>query len=106
VASITLTVDCAAPPLLGTISGTVVSGAGDPLPGVSLVAAPTGLGASGATTSGALGEYSLTNIPVADGTGVLLLSGLPGGCSDPGPIPYSGLTTVTPLTLTVVIDCP
>jgi hypothetical protein len=105
-ATVTVPVDCTPPPLLGTINGSITNQLGAPLSGVSVQPTPTGFGPATATTSGAAGDWVLTSIPVSDGTGVLTLSTLPAGCVDPGPIPYSGLTTLAPLIITVVVSCP
>jgi hypothetical protein len=105
VATITIPVVCAPPPLLGTISGTIVDQLGSSLTGVSIRATPTGGGVVSGV-AGSAGDYSLTSVAVGDGTGTLALGPLPGSCVDPGAIPYSGLTTLTPLTINIVVNCP
>jgi hypothetical protein len=106
VATVTVPVDCAPPPLLGTITGSITNQLGTPLAGVTIQATPTGLSPTPTTLSGAAGDFSLVSIPVSDGTGVLILGALPGTCVDPGPIPYTGLTTGGPLTIGLVVNCP
>lgn len=106
VGTITISVDCVAPPLLGEINGAITNQLGAPLTALSVQAVPTGLGPSASTSTNAFGIFSLPSVPVSDGSGTLVLSSLSGTCIDPGPIPYTGLTTATPLTITIVVNCP
>lgn len=106
VGTISIPVDCVAPPLLGEINGTVTNQLGTPLSAVSIQAVPSGLGPSGSTSTNAFGIFSLPSVPVSDGSGSLVLGTLSGTCADPGAIPYAGLTTATPLTITIVVNCP
>lgn len=90
----------------GTINGTISSSQGGGLSGVSVSATPTGGAAVGPVFSSATGAYSLGGVPVAGGgTGNLALANLPANCTNPGAIPYSGLTDGGTIVVDVTVSC-
>src|SRR5262249_34585861 len=106
VASVTITVDCAPPPIFGSITGTVTNQLGDPLSGVSLAATPSGLPATSPVMTDPTGAYTLSNVPVSTGSGSLTLTNLPAGCTDPSPVTYSGLSNGNTITVAIQVSCP
>lgn len=105
-----VTVNCAVP--TGTIQGTVTRDFdGAALSNVSLLVDPAGLDATynrTAVTSGA-GAYTATGVSIADpppGSGTIsITAGLPGSCTNPGALPYSGLTSGGTLTQNIIVAC-
>lgn len=105
VTSVTLNVTCTPPILVGTIQGAVTASTGASTAGISVTATPTGLGSAPPVTTGSGGSYSVANVNVSDGTGIIALAGLPIGCADPGPIAYSGLTSGGSVTVDITLAC-
>ncbi len=103
-ATVNFTVQCAVP--AGTINGAISSSQGGGLSGVSVSATPTGGSAVGPVSTSGTGGYSLPNVPVGGaGTGSLSLGNLPGNCTNPGAIPYSGLSDGGSITVDVTVAC-
>jgi hypothetical protein len=96
------TVTCSVP--TGTISGTISSSLGGGIGGVSVTVTPTGSGALPAATTSAAGAYSVPNVPTVPNGGNVTLGNLPAGCTNPGPTPYTGLTTAG-LTVNITVTC-
>jgi hypothetical protein len=102
--TVNFTVTCTVPS--GTIGGTVSSSLGGGLNGVGVSATPTGGSLVGPAFTNASGVYSLASVPVGGaGTGNLSLTNLPGNCTNPGAIPYSGLTSGGTITVNVTVSC-
>jgi hypothetical protein len=102
--TVNFSVTCPVPS--GTISGTVSSNLGGGLSGVSVSATPTGGSPVGPVSTGTSGAYSLSGVPVGGaGTGNLALGNLPSNCTDPGAVPYSGLTNGGTITVDVTVSC-
>jgi hypothetical protein len=102
--TVNFTVQCSVPS--GTINGTISSSQGGGLNNVSVSATPTGGSQTGSVNTNTSGFYSLTGVPVgAAGTGDLTLGNLPSNCTNPGPIPYSGLTDGGTITQDVTVAC-
>jgi hypothetical protein len=102
--TVNFTVVCTVPS--GTISGTISSSQGGGLNNVSVSATPTGGSAVGPVSTSAAGAYSLAGVPVGGaGTGNLSLANLPANCTNPGAIPYSGLTDGGTITVDVTVPC-
>jgi hypothetical protein len=101
-ATANFSVTCQVP--TGTISGTVSSSLGGGIPGVSVTVTPTGAAALPAATTAAAGTYSVTNVPTVPNAGNITLGNLPAGCTNPGPRPYTGLTTAG-LTVNITVTC-
>jgi hypothetical protein len=104
--TVTLNVPCSPPPLVGTLTGTIQSSSGAPLSGITVTVQPTGLSAEPAVASDALGNYLVSNVDVADGTGTFSLGNLPSGCTDPGAIPYTDMANGATVTINVTVACP
>jgi len=104
-ATVNFSVTC--PVQVGTISGTISSSLGGGLNGVGVSATPTGGAAVGPAFSSAAGAYSLGGVPITPGGGAgsLALSNLPGNCTNPGAIPYTGLTSGGTITVNVTVAC-
>ena len=103
--SVTLSVTCTPPVLVGTVQGTISASTGVSTAGITVTVTPTGQGAASPVTTGSGGSYSVANVNVSDGTGVIALAGLPAGCVDPGLIGYSGLTSGGSVTLNFTLSC-
>ena len=85
----------------GTINGTVDSSNADPIgAGITVTATDSATGATFVGTTGSSGAYSITD--VVAGSGTLVVSGFPSGCSAPATINY----TITGGTLTYNIGVP
>lgn len=100
-----LVLTCTPPPLLGTLLGSVRDSAGTALSGVTLTITPTGMGAEPPVTTDLSGAWMAANVAVSDGTGTITLGGFPGGCVDPGAVPYSGLVSGGTLTVDLAVAC-
>jgi hypothetical protein len=100
--TVNFTVNCSVP--TGSIGGTITSSLGGGLSGVSVTVTPTGGSALPASTSGATGTYSVTNVPTVPAGGAITLGNLPANCTNPGPTAYSGLTTAG-LTVNITVTC-
>ncbi|MBK6778182.1 MAG: carboxypeptidase regulatory-like domain-containing protein [Gemmatimonadetes bacterium] len=105
VTSFGLSLTCTAPTLLGTIAGTVTDALGAPLGNVLVAVAPTGLAGEPLVATDAAGQFTALDVDVSDGTGTITLSNLPPACTDPGPLPYSGLVNGGSLTLPLTLTC-
>jgi hypothetical protein len=70
-----------------------------------VAATPTGGSPTAPAATNGSGLYLLSSVPVADGTGSLALSNLPANCTNPGGIPYSGLTENGTITVDIVVPC-
>jgi hypothetical protein len=102
--TVDFSVQCSVPS--GTINGTISSSQGGGLQGVSVTATPTGGSAVGPASTSGTGAYSLASVPVGGaGTGSLALGNLPVNCTNPGAIPYSGLTDGGSITVDVTVSC-
>src|ERR1700728_1192696 len=89
----------------GTISGTVDS-ASDNAPigaGVTATATDSATGATFVATTAANGTYSIAG--VVKGSGTLVLSNLPSGCTVPATINYEGLDNGGTLTYNILVTC-
>jgi hypothetical protein len=90
----------------GTINGTVDS-LGDNAPigaGVTATATDSATGATFTATTASNGTFSITG--VVKGSGSVLLSNLPSGCTVPAAQTYSSLNNGGTLTYTIIVDCP
>ena len=88
----------------GTINGSVDSlGDNAAIPGATVTATDSASGATVVATTSSGGSFSLTNVPA--GSGTLVLSTLPSGCTVPAATNYS-LTKGGTLTYNIVVDCP
>lgn len=105
VTSIALGVTCTPPQLLGTVAGQLALPGGPGLGGVGIVVTPTAGTGLPLVMTDASGNFSVPSVPVSDGTGTLTLVGLPGICTDPGAVPYSGLAVGGTATLGVTVSC-
>src|SRR5262245_23088017 len=102
--TVNFSVQCSVP--AGTINGTVSSSQGGGLQGVSVTATPTGGSAVAPATTSGTGAYSIPGVPVgAAGTGSLALGNLPTNCTNPGAVPYSGLSDGGSITVNVTVSC-
>ncbi len=96
------TVNCTVP--TGSISGTITSSLGGGLTGVSVTVTPTGAAALPASSTSASGAYTVASVPTVPADGTVTLGNLPAGCTNPGPIAYSGMTTGG-LTVNSTVTC-
>lgn len=102
--TINLTLTCGAAGTTGVISGSLNNSLGGTLAGVKVVVTPNGGTALPAITSSSAGTFTVTGVPVANGTGTITLTGLPTGCSAT-PFGYTGLTAGTTLTDPIQVQC-
>lgn len=105
VTTVTVPVSCTPPPLLGSLTGSVRLPSGPGLGGLGVVVTPTGGTPLPSVLTDTSGAFALANLPVSDGTGTLVLTGLPTACTDPGPVPYQGLTAGGSAAVSVTVDC-
>ncbi len=105
VTSVTLGVTCTPPPLVGTVAGQVTLPGGPGLGGVGVTITPTGGAPLPLVLTDASGNFTVPNVPVSDGTGTLVLAGLPASCTNPGAVPYSGLANGGTTTVSVNVSC-
>lgn len=92
--------------LSGTVSGVVSSSLGGTVAGVSVLVTPTGATAPAPVITPTSGAYSIATVPIGTtGGGTITLSNLPASCTNPGPLPYSGLTNGGAVTLNVTLTC-
>jgi hypothetical protein len=105
VITVSLDVQCLAPPIVGSLTGTIQSSTGVALGGLSVTVQPTGLAPEPPVTTDPLGTYLANDVEVGDGTGSFTVGNLPSGCADPGPIPYSGLSGGATLIINVTLAC-
>jgi hypothetical protein len=103
--STALSVTCTPPVLVGTVLGTISASTGASTAGVTVSVTPTGAATIPPVVAGSGGSYTVANVNVSDGTGVVTLGALPVGCADPGAIAYSGLTSGGSVTVNVVLSC-
>jgi hypothetical protein len=89
----------------GSINGTISSSQGGGLQGLSVTATPTGGSAVAPATTSGTGAFSIPSVPVGPGTGNLALGNLPTNCTNPGAVPYSGLTQGGSITVNVTVSC-
>jgi hypothetical protein len=103
-ATVNFSVTCTVPS--GSITGSISNSAGEAISG-SLTVTPTGLSAQPAVSfSGNPASYTAANVPVgAAGTGSIALSALPAQCTNPGAVPYSGLTDGGTITVNITVTC-
>ena len=104
-------VTCTAPAGTGTVQGQVAfsSGSGTPsLAGATVKAAPANNGQQVSVAPSPAGAYTIANVPIANGTGTVVVSGLPAGCTPAAPsVGYTGLTAGGTVTAPVItITCP
>jgi hypothetical protein len=102
--TVNFSVTCTVP--VGTISGTITNSVGGTISG-TLTVTPTGLAAQPgvAFTGTSPVSYTASNVPVGTGAGSIALTGLPAQCTNPGAIPYTGLTSGGTLTVNVTVTC-
>jgi hypothetical protein len=87
----------------GTINGTVDSSNTDPIgAGITVTATDSATGATVVGTTASNGSYSLTQVPA--GSGTLVVSGFPSGCTAPATIDYS-LSNNGTLTYNIGVPC-
>lgn len=97
-------VQCSVPS--GSINGSITSSQGGGLGGVSVAATPTGGAPVAAVLTAGSGAYSIPSVPVGGaGSGSLALGNLPTNCTNPGAVPYSGLTDGGSITVDVTVSC-
>jgi hypothetical protein len=106
--SITVDVNVVCISPVGTVAGTVstaVGGVPTPLATVKVTVTPTGGSAQPAASTSALGGYSVANVPVNTGAGLVAVSSLPANCTTPAPVAYTGLTVGGTVTANVNVAC-
>ena len=87
----------------GTINGTVDSSNADPVgSGITVTATDSASGSTFVGTTGTNGAYSISDVPA--GSGTLVVSGFPSGCSAPATIDYA-LTKGGTLTYNIGVPC-
>ena len=102
--TVNIQVTCVTP--TGTISGTIISSVGSALiANATVVATPNGGSALPSVKTNASGVYTVSNVPVANGTGTVALSTLPSNCTTPSPTAYSGLTSSHGATVNITVTC-
>ena len=89
----------------GTISGTISSSLGGGIANASVTVTPNGGSALAPATTGGTGGYSVSNVPVSNGTGTVALGNLPAGCTNPGATNYTGLTQGGTVTVNITVTC-
>lgn len=88
----------------GAVSGTVTrSTGGGVIAGATLTLTPTGGAAQTPVMSTATGAYTVSNVPVGNGT--IALTTLPAGCTNPGVQSYSGVVAGGTVTKSIVVTC-
>src|SRR5580704_3754965 len=101
---VNVTVTCATPAgPPGSVTGTVTSTTGAGLAGVMVVVTPNGGAAMSPVATNSSGVYTVTN--VSAGAGTVSVSGLPGFCTTPASVPYTGLTNTMSITTDIVVQC-
>jgi len=87
----------------GTINGTVDSSNADPIgSGITVTATDSASGSTFVGTTGTNGAYSISDVPA--GSGTLIVSGFPSGCTAPTTIDYA-LTKGGTLTYNIGVPC-
>jgi len=101
--TVNFAVTCQVP--VGTVSGTITKSYNSAAAtGVKVVVTPTSGAAMPEVTTGANGAYTVSNVPTFPTTGTITLTNIPSGCTNPGPISYSGHST-SGTTKDIVLTC-
>jgi murein DD-endopeptidase MepM/ murein hydrolase activator NlpD len=98
-----IAVTCVTP--VGNVRGAVSNTLGQGLSNITVTVKPTGGVSLPSVQTATNGSYAVNNVPVASGTGVVTVGGLPSNCLVPSAISYGGLTADGTSTANVVVTC-
>ena len=101
--TVNVTVTCFLPP--GNVVGTIVNSAGGYISGATVTVTPSAAPALPSVTSQVSGAFAVHGVTVGNGSGNVLVSGVPATCTAPAPVPYSGLVQGGSLSLIVNVTC-